>query len=426
MTELNLLSLLGIPVFMLVAWGCSNAHRRINWRLLLWGVGLQLLVGLFVFRSSMGQKVFAAINHAFVRVIEAASSGPEFVLGPLALPPGREGSLGFILIAQALPLVIVFSGLISLLYQVGVLQWIVKLFARIFTRLLGISGAESLSCASNLFVGIESTLVVKPHLKKMTESELCTILTVCMATVSSSMIATYHMILSSEFPSITGHLVSASILSAPAALVCSKLICPETGIPETMGREIQPYSEKEENFFSALIVGANNGVQLVIGIAALLIAVIGLLAIFNMLLGGIGSLAGMETALTLESVFGHLFRPVAWLMGIPWDESAIAGQLVGQRLILTELPSYIGLKDAVAAQTISPRSGIITAYALCGFAHIPSMAIFVGGMAALVPSRRADLARIAPRALLAANLACLMTGCIAGLFAADSSVLFGR
>jgi CNT family concentrative nucleoside transporter len=425
MAAQNLLSLLGIPAFLLLAWVCSGVHKRINWRLLSWGIGLQMLVGLFVFRSPFGQQVFTAINNAFVRVIEAANAGPEFVLGPLALSPGNEGSLGFILITQALPLIIVFSGLISLLYHAGLMQWIIKLFARIFSRLMGISGAESLSSASNIFVGIESTLTVKPHLQKMTDSELCAVLTVCMATVASNVIAAYHMILSVEFPSITGHLVSASILSAPAALVISKLILPETGVPETLGRNIQPYYEKEKNLFCAIITGANNGVQLLIGIASLLIAVVGLLYIFNMLLAGIGSLTGMDTPLTLERILGTLFRPVVWLMGIPWEECGTAGQLIGQRLILTEVPGYIGLKDAIASQAISPRTAVITAYALCGFAHIPSMAIFVGGVAALVPDRRSDLARIAPRALLAANLACLMTGCIAGIFSADSSVLLG-
>jgi CNT family concentrative nucleoside transporter len=425
MTAQNLLSLLGLPVFVLAAWACSSAHKRINLRLLFWGIGLQLLIGLLVFRVPAGQALFTYVNNGFVQVIDAANAGPAFVLGPLALPPGQEGSIGFILLTQALPLIIVFSGLIAVLYHIGLMQRIVKLFARVFTRLMGISGAESLCSASNIFVGIESTLTVKPHLKNMTASEFCTVLTVCMATVASNVMASYHMILSAEFPSITGHLVSASILSAPAALVLSKLVLPETGEPETLGRNVQPFFEKEENLFSALMGGAGHGVQLVVGIASLLIAVVGLLCIVNLLLGGLGALAGLDTRLSLEGGLGVAFRPVVWLMGIPWDECAVAGQLVGQRIILTEVPGYIGLKEAIASGAVSPRTAVITAYALCGFAHIPSMAIFAGGLAALVPERRADLARVAPRALLAANLACLMTGCIAGLFAGDSALLPG-
>ena len=425
MTVQSILSLLGILAFLLLAWVCSTNRKCINWRLMLVGVVLMLVLGFFIFNVPAGRSFFAGVNTVFGKVIEAANYGPAFVLGPLASSPGEDGSIGFILLTQVLPLIIVFSALISLLYQLGFMQKVVSLFARIFTKVLGISGAESLSSVSNIFVGVESALTVRPYLRKMTDSELCTVLTVCMATVASNIIASYHIMLSDEFPSITGHLVSASLLSAPAALMVSKLLLPETAVPETLGMHVKAHFEKEDNLFSAVIAGANSGLKLMLGIASLLIAVVGLLYIVNMLLEGAGVCVGLETPLTLQAILGYVFRPIVWLMGIEWSDCELAGQLIGQRLIVTEIPGYLGLKDAMAAGTISPRSSVIIAYALCGFAHIPSMSIFVGGIAALVPERRSDLARVAPRALLGANLACLMTGCIAGVFAGESMVVLG-
>jgi len=416
-----IISLSGIPVFLIIAWLCSANRKCINWRLLGWGTAVQLLLGVFIFNIPAGRRVFEAVNSGFGKLIEAANEGPLFVLGPLAKGPGQDGSIGFILLTQVLPLIIVFSALIAVLYQLGVMQKIILLFSKFFSRFFGLSGAESLSSAGSIFMGIESTLAVRPYLKNMTQSELCTVLSVCMATVASNVIASYHIMLCDEFPSITGHLVSASLLSAPAALMISKLLLPETAVPETLGKDVKAHYEKESGIFAAIITGAGTGLKLLAGIASLLIAVVGLLYIVNMLLQGAGSLFGMSTPLSLELILGYIFRPVVWLTGVPWGECATAGELVGQRLILTEIPGYLGLKEAMASGAISPRSAVIVAYTLCGFAHIPSLAIFTGGISALVPERRSDIARVAPRALLAANLACLLTGCVAGLFAGNSA-----
>lgn len=425
MISTRIISLFGIFAFLFLSWLLSTDRKCVNWRLLGCGVAMQLALGFFIFNVPAGRGFFEGVNTGFGHLVEAANHGPEFVLGALAKSPGEDGSIGFVLLTQALPLIIVFSALIAVLYQLGIMQKIINVFAKVFTKVLGISGAESLSSASNMFVGVESALTIKPYLKKMTSSELCTILTVCMATVASNVIAAYHIMLSAEFPSITGHLVSASLLSAPAALMTSKLLLPETEVPETLGTNVQVKYEKEDGLFNAIISGANSGLQLLMGIASLLIAVVGLLYILNMLLEGAGDLFGMTTPLSLQLILGYIFQPFVWLTGIPWNECELVGQLVGQRLILTEIPGYLALNDAMSTGAVSPRSAVIVAYTLCGFAHIPSMSIFVGGIAALVPERRSDLARVAPRALLAANLACLLTGCIAGLFASDLPSVLG-
>jgi len=322
-----------------------------------------------------------------------------------------------------LPLIVVFSGLIALLYYLGVMQQLIRAFAWLFNRMFGVSGAESLCAASNIFVGIESMVTIQPYLRQMTRSEYCTILTAGMATVASNVIGAYWFMLHEQFPNITGHLVSASLLSAPAALIFAKLLLPEDDQPVTRGQDVHVHYERENNLFTAVIDGANNGMKLVLGIVALLLALVGMIHVVNAMLSGISTGLGAETAWTLELILGYIFRPLVVAMGISWEESRIVGQIIGQRLILTEFASYSALATAMAEAAITPRAAVITAYALCGFAHIPSMAIFVGGTAAMVPERRAELASVAPRALLAANLACLSTGCIAGIFAGNSILL---
>ncbi|HPQ40722.1 MAG TPA: Na+ dependent nucleoside transporter N-terminal domain-containing protein, partial [bacterium] len=280
----NLVSLLGLFAYICLAWIFSNNRNAVNWRLVAWGVGLQAVFAVFIFQVPVGSRFFLWLNDVVVRILECASAGSQFLFSRLALPPGTENaagetSLGFYLAFQGLPAIIFFSALMAVLYYYGVLPWMIRQFARLFSRLMRISGAESLCAASNIFVGVESALTIQPHIRKMTRSELCTVLTCGMATVASNVLAVYVFSLQKVFPTIAAHLISASFLSAPAGLVMAKLLYPETETPETLGKDIQVHYEKPPSVYAAVINGAQTGVQLVLNIAALLIAVLGLVAL---------------------------------------------------------------------------------------------------------------------------------------------------
>lgn len=431
----NLVSFGGIFVLLGLAWVMSSDRKNMNWRVIGWGVGLQLLIGLFIFMVPAGAEVFRVVNDVVVKVLDSASAGAKFVFGPLALAPGQVGdageeSLGFILAFQAFPTIIFFSALIAILYYFGIMPVVIRAFAYVFTRLMRISGAESLVASSNIFVGIESTLTVKPYLGRTTSSEICTILTAGMATVASNVLALYVFSLRDQFPAIAGHLVSASLLSAPAALVMSKIVFPEGESPETLGVHVRPFYEKEKSLFEAIINGANSGVQMIVGIAALLIAVLGLVALVDLLLAGVGAkvnpLFGFEGQWSLKAVFGYIFYPVTLVLGIPPSDAGVVSRIIGERVIVTEVAAYRDLAAALEQNSLQhPRSAVITTYALCGFAHLASMAIFVGGFCALAPDKTRDVGRVALRALVAATLACLLTACVAGTFFTKGSILLG-
>jgi len=269
----NLISFAGIFVLMAIAWLLSSDRRVINWRVVIWGTVLQLVFALFIFVLPAGSKAFLIVNDAVVRLLDSATAGTRFLFARLALPPGTrneagEESLGFFLAFQALPTIIFFASLMAGLYYIGIMPRLIRLFARVFTRLMRISGAESLSVSSNIFVGVEANMTVLPYLGGMTRSELCTILAAGMSTTASSVLALYVFILQEKFPAIAGHLVSASIISAVAAIVMSKLILPESARPETLGRDIAPYCREESTLMEAVINGANEGVKMVVGIVA--------------------------------------------------------------------------------------------------------------------------------------------------------------
>lgn len=413
------ISFLGLFGFMIIAWLFSNNKKIINWRVVLWGLIMQFSFAGFIFLVPAGSKIFLAINDFVVQILNCASSGSEFVFGPLARIPGTKGSLGFILAFQALPTIIFFSALISLLYFFNIMPLVIRFFAKIFTSLMKISGAEALCAASNIFVGVESAFTVKPHIKNMTKSELCTMLTAGMATVASNVLALYVFTLKDVFPTIAGHLVTASILSAPAAIIMSKLILPESESPETLGQDIKPYYEKPDNFFLAIINGAQEGVKVIVGIGALLIAVLGLTALVDMFLGYIYS------GLSLKVILGYLAYPLTYLLGVVPADAGKVAVLIGEKLVLTEVVAYQDLGRLLAENAFSSeRSAVIATYALCGFTHIASMAIFVGGMSSIAPEKTKEMTQVAFRALLAATLACLMTGGIAGVFYNGSSLMF--
>lgn len=431
----NLVSFVGIFVLIGVAWLLSTEKRNMNWRVIIWGILLQLFLALFIFIFPVGSKIFLFLNDMVIKVLDSSMAGAKFVFGRLALPPGQvneagEKSIGFILAFQAFPTIIFFSSLISILYYFNIIQWIIKGFAYAFTKLMRLSGAESLCTASNIFVGIESTLTIKPYLEKMTLSELCTILTAGMATVASNVLAIYIFSLQEQFPTIAAHLISASLLSAPAALVMSKIIIPESEKPETLGEHVEVHYEKETNVFESIINGANSGVKLIVGIVALLIAVLGLVALLDLILGALGgkinALIGININWSLKGLLGYLFYPFTLILGIPPSDATIIAQIIGERAVLTEVPAYQHLATIMSENLLKhPRSAVIATYALCGFAHVASMAIFVGGIAALAPGKRQILAKVGFRALIASTLACLMTATVAGTFFISSSLLLG-
>ncbi len=300
-----------------------------------------------------------------------------------------------------------------------------------FTKLMRVSGAESLVTASNIFVGVEANLTVKPYLARMTDSEICTILTAGMATVASNVLALYVFSLKEVFPMIAGHLVSASLLSAPAALAMSKIILPEKAHPETLGIHVRPFYEKDNSVFEAIINGANAGVKMILSIVALLIAVLGLVALVDLALSAAGSkinlLFNINTDLSLKTIFGYIFYPFTIILGVPLDDAGVVSRIIGERVIVTEVVAYNDLATALEQNLLQhPRSAVITTYALCGFAHLASMAIFVGGICALAPDKSRSITGAAFRALIAATLACLMTACVAGVFFTEGSILLGK
>jgi concentrative nucleoside transporter, CNT family len=434
MSVYNFVSFSGIFILLGIAWLFSENRRIINRRAISWGIALQLFFAFFVFVFPPGATVFLWINDVVVKIMGSAAAGAEFMFGRLALPPGTsnasgESSLGFFLAFQALPTIIFFSALMSILYFLGVMPRLIRAFAYIFTRFMRISGAESLCTSSNIFVGIESTLTIRPHLVKMTRSELTLVLTAGMATVASNVLAVYVFSLKAYFPTIAGHLISASFLSAPAAIVMAKIIVPETEIPETLGQHIHPSYDREENIFEAIINGANAGVKLIVGIVALLVAVLGLVSLIDLGLAGAGdrinAFFGIGIDWSLKGLMGYVFYPLTLILGIPLSDAGTISKIIGERVIVTELTAYQDLAAAMGKHLLTdPRSAVICAYALCGFAHVASLAIFIGGVAAIAPSTTNTLSKIGIRALIAATLACLMTACVAGTFFTEGSILF--
>jgi len=432
---MRIVSFFGYFILLIVAWSLSTNRKNVNWRVIGWGAAIQVVFAAFIFIIPAGVKFFVFINRIVLAVLDSAMAGTEFVFGRLALSPGTvnaagETSLGYFLAFQAFPTIVFFAALIAILYYLGIMNRIIQGFSYIFTKLLKISGAESCSAASNIFVGVESALVVKPYVQKMTRSELNTILTCGMATIASSMLAVYIFILKNQFPTIAGHLVSASIMNAPAAIIISKLLVPEDGTPETLGMNIKPFYEKENNIFEAIIGGANSGVRLIVGIVALLLAFLGLVELLDKIIGLLGGsinhIIGLNIDWSLKGLLGYLFYPFTVVIGVPLADASQIARIIGERSVLTEVTAFQDLAVLIQSDAgISPRSVVITTYALTGFAHVASIAIFVGGIGALVPQRLKDLTQLGFRAMIGATIANLLTASVAGIFYANSSILLG-
>lgn len=415
MSHWNLVSLVGCCVLATIAWIVGGCARPLPWRTVRGSALLLVGIATLVFTAPPVRRLFLWLNDVVVALLAGATSGGEFVLGPLAAPPGGttaagEPSIGFILAAQVFPAVIFFASLMALLYHWRLLQPVVRLFARLFRRSIALSGAESLAGASYVFFGVESATAVAPYLSRMTRSELLLVLTCGMSTVASTTMAIYVFMLQESFPRIAGHLLSASVLSIPAAALVAKLMLPERETPRTLG-EVPPLGEevRHQNGIAALAAGAWDGLRLAAGIATMLIAVLGVFALLDL---GLRETTGLDAGRLL----GWLFTPFAILLGIPPADWQEAGRLLGGRLVLTEVFAYRELAHLSASGALQPRTLLILSYALCGFTHVASLGIFVGGIGALAPDRRGDLAALGPRALIGAALATMMTGALAGAF----------
>lgn len=398
------MSLVGLFVMFAIAYGLSTNRSKIQWRTVLSGTALQLILGLLILKTDTGQKVFEGARRGFENLLSYTNEGSAFIFGSL-IDPTRYG---FIFFTMVLPTILFMSALMSVLYHLGFMQIVIKIVARVMMKVMGTSGTESLAAAANIFAGqTEAPLVVKPFIGKMTQSELMALMTGGMATVAGGVLAAYV-----GFGIDGGHLLAASVMSAPAALVCAKLMVPESEVSLT-GGDLKIALEKDTvNIIDAAAKGASEGLKLALNVGAMLLAFIALIAMINGLLGFVGSLVGLEF-LSLEWIMGYLFSPLAFLMGVPWVDAHIVGVLLGKKLILNEFVAYLDLKEQMI--NLSPRSIIISTYALCGFANFSSIAIQVGGIGVLAPERRQDLARLGVKSLIAGTLACFMTACIAGL-----------
>ena len=393
------IGILGLIVILGVAYAASLDRKAIKPRIIVWGLVLQFTFALFVMKIPVGMASLSGLATATNGLMNKANAGAEFIFGDLA----TTDNLGFIFVVKALPIIIFLSSLFSILYYVGVLQLIVRVMAKVMVRTMGTSGAESLATAANVFMGqTEAPLVIAPYIDKMTYSEVALVMVGGMATISGAVLGVYI-----GFGAQAEFLLAASIMNAPAAIVMAKMLVPETGEPLTRGEVKLKLERKEVNIIDAAARGAGAGMTLSLNIAAMLIAFVSLIALVNWPLQYLGT--------SLEQIFALVFAPLAYLMGVPWNESGVVGNLIGQKVIVNEFVAYQSLGVLKAAGEISARAELITTYALCGFANIASIAIQIGGIGGLAPTRKPDLARLGMRALLGGSLATFMTASIAGL-----------
>ena len=405
---LGLLSMLGL------AYAFSTDRKAIRGKTVAWGLTLQVLFAIFVLKVELGRRMFQAAGDGVKKLLAYAFAGSEFVFGELGKQQSR---FGFDFAFQVLPTVIFIAAFFAVLYHYGVMQFIIRQAARVMTRFMGASGAESLNVAASIFMGqTEAPLTIRPFLPDLTRSELMTVMTSGMAHVSGGIMAAYIL-----FGIDPKHLLSAVIMTAPGTILVSKMLVPETETPKTAGRvvmsEEEVAAEKTENLLGAIARGTTDGLYLALNIAAMLIAFLALIALTNGILGGIhNGLAHVGFnwfPTSLERIFGVLFAPIAWIIGIPWRDCAAIGNLLGTRMALNELVAFslLGPQKAV----LDPRSFTIATFALCGFANLSSIGIQIGGIGALAPNKKTELAKLGLRAMLAGTMANLMSASIAGM-----------
>lgn len=433
--ESLLRGLFGIAVILGIALLVSNNRRQVSWRTVAAGLSLQLVLAIFLLKgSAMGawfaplewpRLFFSWVSSFFVLVLNFTTAGASFVFGDLAKAQGTEGSMGFFFAFQVLPTIVFFGSLMAVLYHLGIMQRVVQGMAWLVSRFLGTSGAESLSVTANIFVGqTEAPLVIKPYLEKMTYSELMAVMVGGMATIAGGVMAAYIQMLGDPFAQANGlsldagrllfaeQLLGASVMAAPAALLLAKIMIPETGEPATRGVVRIQTPATGANVIDAAASGAGDGLKLALNVGAMLIAFLALLAMVNYILGWGAGLFG--AALTLEQLLGWVVAPVAWAIGVPWADAVHFGALLGTKVVVNEFVAYLNLSSSIAAGSLSPKAIVMATFALCGFANLSSIAIQLGGIGPLAPTRTSELASLGLRAVLAGTLANMMTATIAG------------
>ena len=397
--------IIGIVVLLAIAYAMSDNREKINYRTVAWGLALQIMFGVLILKTPIGRPIFSFVDKMISKLIGFADKGSEFVFGSqvndIGFHPAFE-SIAF----RLLPTIIFFSALISILYHYGIIQFVIKYISRLMQKTMRTSGAETLSVSANIFVGqTEAPLMIRPFVNKMTRSELAAVMIGGFATAAGGVLAIYAKWLD-NIPGIAGHLMSASLMSAPAALVIAKIIYPETD--KTNSNPVQLESDKTSvNVMDALGNGTIIGLKLAVNVGAMLISFISIIALVNYFLGIFG--------LTIESILGIMFQPLAWAMGIPWNESSLVGSLMGKKIVFTEFVAFSDLKLLIANNQISERAAIITSYALCGFANFGSIGIQLGGIGGIAPDRRKDIAQLIFKAMIGGALASWLTATLAGI-----------
>ncbi|WP_275286216.1 NupC/NupG family nucleoside CNT transporter [Halomonas elongata] len=416
-----IMSLVGMATLVVIALLFSTNRRAIRLRTVIGAFAIQACLGAFVLYVPFGQAVLATVSEAVSQVVNYANDGIDFLFGGLA----NVEDTGFVFAIKVLPVIIFFSSLTAVLYYLGIMQWIIRLLGGALQKALGTSRTESLSATANIFVGqTEAPLVVRPFINRMTQSQLFAVMCGGLASVAGSVLAGYAAL---GIP--MEYLVAASFMAAPGGLLFAKLIMPETETPEDSVSAAEERLEEEEdhpsNVLDAAASGASSGLRLAANVGAMLLAFIGLIALINGILGGVGGWFGME-ALSLEQILGWLFAPLAFLLGIPWSEATLAGSFIGQKLVVNEFVAYINLAPYISGEEVVAATGeamtthtkAVLSFALCGFANLSSIAILLGGLGSIAPSRRHDIARFGIRAVLAGTLSNLMSATLAGFFIA--------
>jgi CNT family concentrative nucleoside transporter len=412
--------LAGLLLIFLIAYALSTNRRAIRGRTIAWGFGLQFLFALIVLKTAVGQRVFEVLGDKIRELLGFAAVGSSFVFGVIGNQPvwarimntvlGPEGAqYGVIFAFQIAPTIIFIAALFAILYYFGVMQLVVRLFAVVMNKVMGASGAESVNVAASIFMGqTEAPLTIRPYLSRMTESELMTVMTSGMAHISGGIMAAYI-----AFGIEPKHLLTAVIMTAPGTLMLSKMFVPETAVPETMGTVRLETPTSDVNVIDAAGRGTSEGLHLAMNVIAMLISFVALIALVNALLHWVGGHTPLPDDLSLQMIFGWVFAPIAWSLGVIWKDAAAVGNLLGTRMVLNEFIAFAQLGPM--KDTLDPRSFTVATFALCGFANFASIGIQIGGIGALVPERRHDLAKLGMRAMLAGTLANFVSACIAAL-----------
>ncbi len=418
--ELKFISLLGWPAMLLLAWAVSYNRRKFPWRTVIWGLGLQFTLALLILKTPWGGKLFEFAGKVIQKLIQFSGEGTKFVFGPLAdgnllaekFGPGNSVIFAILVTGT----VVIVAALSSLFYHWGILQRVVRAVAWVMRKIMGTSGSETLSAVANIFMGqTEAPLVIRPYVPRMTKSEIMTIMVCGMAHIAGGVAAVYAaMGMKAGYPNTAGHLLTASVLNCPAALLIAKIMLPETERSETAAGAPAMTPRTTANSIDAICRGAGDGFFLSLNICAMLIAFIAIIALANFAFGFAQVHCGVNSPVTLQNIFGWLNAPFAWLMGVPAHDTVAVGQILGERIVLNEFVGYLDLTANAKTLALDPRSFTIATYALCGFANFSSIAIQVGGIGSLAPERRSEMAKIGFRAMIGGLLAAYMTASLAG------------